>query len=454
MRTSVWEDISSERMEGVQGTPFTFFPSRETRGRFNGPWVQVSGSELPALIDRAAGPSGTIMEVTDDPTGDLRVIAPSLKALERTFARIDPSSTYHVREVPGAGREAYAVFCKDDRPHYLGALEMVELPSSTWTAGADIPLAGEGEVFLCPCATIPFDRTRSMISLSFDDLMDRGPGVHTYRWLVDDPSGTMHCRQAVGGPSPYVAALSSMTGVDMISLHWDLVRGSPFDRTAIPPGERIRAAFMGTLPGRFHDGFLVGSRSVEMALSMLTSIDGDDPSGQLTKLYRLCRGIPDDRALFRMIDMDILDPFYLQKLFKMNKAVHKLDGVRLDPVFPDTQSVHLVATARRRGLSTLEICDLSGLDHQELAGLEDMFGIVPKVERGSAAKGDLPVPLVLTYPEASDVLSRGYSGLNEGPSRGSVNTTYSMAEMFLCRDRDAILFSHVEEETVKRTIRE
>ena len=110
----------------------------------------------------------------------------------------------------------------------------------------------------------------------------------------------------------------------------------------------------------------------------------------------------------------------------------------------------MISTARRRGFSSFEICDLLGLKGHELLEIEARFGIVPRVESGGGPGGDLPAPLILTWPEASDVLIDTRGGDEHEASTTCDHVSCSLAAPFIVPDAGSILFAHMEEGMIRR----
>ncbi len=435
--SSVWGKIARGR-----GSVFRYIPSIGRTPALCSAWEEVRIDDLRDLVLRTIGRGEGVPEVTLDLDDDLRILAPSLSVLNDHLPDTMDAQSCHVRTVFSAGREFYALFQNDGAVRYLGALEMVEGPPAMWMVREDVPFAGEGEVFCAPPMTLPFGTKRSFIVRTITDLQGRGKGVFAYRWLVEESLGVSRVDRAATGPSPYSAALSALLGYDLFSLH----KGPEHNPTpqGIVPAERIRGFFMGTLPGRGHDGMLVGARSVELALAMFLGLDGL-PS--VERIKDISRKVSDDRALFSLLDRMEMDPFFLQKLFKLNKAHSRLGEHEMDPMFPDTVAVNVISSSRRRGLKSSGICELTGLTREALRDLEERFGIEPSVQRGIDLDGGFASPLVLSWHEASVVLVEGEE--RAGPERlhGRILVSTRMSDAFT-EDADGILYADIDEDVI------
>jgi hypothetical protein len=434
--SSVWGKIARGR-----GSVFRYIPSRGKNPTHCSDWEEVRLDDLRDAALRTIGRGEGIPEVTLDLDDDLRILAPSLSVLNDHLPDTVDAQTCHVRTAFSAGREFYALFLRNGAIRYLGALEMVEGPPAVWMIGEDVPSAGEGEVFCAPPMTLPFGTKRSLIVRTITDLRGRGKGVFAYRWLIEESLGLSRIDRAATGPSPYSAALSALLGIDLFSLH----KGP--EREGVPPGivpaERIRGFFMGTLPGRDHDGRMVGARSVELAIAMFLGVDGPPPVERIKVISKKVSG---DKALFSLLDRMEMDPFFLQKLFKLNKAHSRLGEHPMDTAFPDTAAVNVISSSRRRGVTSSGICELTGLAREALRDLEERFGIEPSVQRGNDLDGGSATPMVLSWPEASVVLVEGLERERER-LKGRILITTDLSDAFT-KDADGILYADIEEDVI------
>jgi hypothetical protein len=172
----------------------------------------------------------------------------------------------------------------------------------------------------------------------------------------------------------------------------------------------------------------------------------------LDRIRALSRDVPDDTALFALLDGSEMDPFFLQKLFKLNKAYYRLEDSEMDPLFPDTPAVNIISSSRRRGISSERICELTGLTEDSLHDIEESFGIRPSVEEGTRSTGDIARPLVLSWPEASATLVRPKEGVDAALPYGRITVSTRMIDAFLS-DAGPILYARPNEGTM-RALRE
>jgi len=354
------------------------------------PWERIDPRDAPEKVATILDQGKGIPEVTADPSDDQRFLIPDMKFLDSAFPDLEDEGALHIRIALMSGREYYTFYRKGDDISYLGAIEMMEMPPSVWMTGRRIPIAGEGAVFCAPAMTFPFGAMRSLLVKSLESFDTSEEGIIVRRWLYEGSTGSSLVEPVGNDHAAYRDAFEAVLGMDLERV----------DVVGTPPGDLLKGFYIGTLPGNSHLGRLVGARSVELSMAMALTLQGD--VGCLDRIRSLTRGIPDDRTLFSMLDRSELDPFYLQKLFKLNKAFYKLGSFATDPIFPDTRSVNLIASSRRRGLTTDEISSMTGLTSVQLEAIEMSFGIMPEMVEGGPGRS-----LVLSWPEASIHLKGG-----------------------------------------------
>ena len=426
-------------------TYFIHVPGRGPSGRVPSEWQELRLEEMPdAMRDLNLSGRG-VAEITDDPASDLKHIVISPERISGLYPEFRTDDALYMRSIPRAGREFYSIFTKWGSMEYLGTIEMLENPPADWLLDRKATLSGEGDVFCSPTMTLPLEMYRPLLITSFNDMRDREEGVHTYRWLCEPSLCISSIEHVNSGFDTYSKALSFMSGRDLSR------PGSSTERLRMPSfgnmplTESFRGFFAGTLPGEGHPGHLLGARSVELALSMLLGVKDSKSLPSVARLEGICRSMNDDGSLFDLIERSEMDPFFLQKLFKLNKAKQRTDMMPLFASFPDTRTINLIASSRRRGLSTDDICSLTGMDRVALRSIERTFGIEPRIEPAVDLDGGCFTPYILSWPEPSLVM-QGDRGNDEFVGVDGISITDTFPGSFRSSAVRGILFASFDDD--------
>ncbi|MDG6225613.1 MAG: hypothetical protein QCI82_08885 [Candidatus Thermoplasmatota archaeon] len=371
------------------------------------PWRVVRFADIQTEVMEVIRIGCGVAEVAEDPASDLKFILIHPVNASTLFPELRADDKLYIRTLPKAGRELCSIFIKCGSAEYIGSIEMLESPPSSWILGRKVRPFGEGEAFCSPPMTLPLEMQRKLLLSSLSDVKQRPDGLHSYRWLCEASVGAATVEYIGSGQNPYSEALSFMVGRDLnttASEFFDIQEVPMFD---MPLTESLRSFFAGTSGVGDHPGHLLGARSVELALSMLLQASDADNHPSLVRLKSICGSLVDDVSLFNLIDRREMDPFYLQKLFKLNKARQRTDMAPTSSAFLDSRTVNLIASSRRRGLTREEICLMTGMDFDALAKTEETFGIVPGIEPAIEGCHDGMPPLVLSWPEPSHVFGEG-----------------------------------------------
>lgn len=370
-------------------------------------WQELKMQELPDAIRGLNLSDRGVAEITDDPASDLKHIVLSPERISELYPEFRTEDALYMRSLPRAGREFYSIFINRDPMEYLGTIEMLDSPPADWLFDRVTTLSGEGDVFCSPPMTLPLEMCRPMLVSSFNDMRDRNEGLHTYRWLCEPSLDISAIEHVNSGFDPFCKTLSFMAGRDLSRPGSSLEHQGNPSFGDMPLTESFRGFFTGTLPGEGHPGHLLGARSVELALSMLIGVKDSKSLPCVARLEGICRSLNDDGSLFDLIGRREMDPFYLQKLFKLNKAKQRTDMMPLSASFPDTRTINLIASSRRRGLSREDICSLTGMDRASLCSIERTFGIEPRIEMAVDPDQGRFIPLIISWPEPSQIMQGG-----------------------------------------------
>jgi hypothetical protein len=95
----------------------------------------------------------------------------------------------------------------------------------------------------------------------------------------------------------------------------------------------------------------------------------------------------------------VIDPYFLQKLFKLPKIETRMESMVIDPDFPDTAANHLIKSAFRRGLDRDRIAEGLGIPINSMTQYLETFGIRPRLKYRYDLDHEIHLPLIVTWPE-------------------------------------------------------
>ena len=302
----------------------------------------------------------------------------NIKELESLFEDLNKDSTMEYRDLSRFGRAYLAVFLRSIQTHFLGLFEYLQPPDSSWLVNEKGGKIRFGNVFLYPARTLSWDQGERLKEDCFDLIPD-DPGLHNVLYLVDPDSERNLVTFLGRGPTHEALCLSAIRGRDYIRMHLESNMGEgfgpedigmdPMDMDWYYPG-----CAMGIVPENREKTFLVTGGTVEQALSYLIN-GAQNVNDFVTFLRQSLEEMNDSRILFRSIDGRSVDPFFLQKMFKLSKVRQKLLSLEAEGGPDSFQGLITLEKAVRRGFTRKGIMMITGMDGKDLDVALDKMNI-------------------------------------------------------------------------------
>lgn len=369
-----------------------------------GGWESCSADEIAAVLGTILD-EGLIMEMrVDNQYGDSTIMIDSPDGLD-PYIEVMPYGSRQIefRRIDRTGRMFLALFLNTMSNRFLGSIEMLKPPLSGWLWGGDPGPISAGDLFLTPPQTLPLDVKYRMIDGSKALIHGAEPGIHLFSWLLDrsmERTSVRHLGRRIG---PESVIISASRGIDLFDIHWRSVFDGPGSDIDIYPNgyaldEWYPGVFMGTYPSACDRDILVSGRTVEQALSYLV-YEGGGRYPVINTLSDIGRDMHTSDTLFDQINRGTVDPFYIQKIFKLPKIETRIESIKIKSDFPDSAAIHLIKTALRRGLDQDRIASGLGVSPDLLAGYIDTFDIKPRLKFRGDVSYQKHVPLIISWPE-------------------------------------------------------
>ncbi|MGA1822648.1 MAG: hypothetical protein ACMUIG_08975 [Thermoplasmatota archaeon] len=369
-----------------------------------GGWESCSADEISDVLESIID-SGRLMEIkVENPYGETNLLIDSPEGLS-PFTEIMPYGDRMIeyRVFDRTGRRFLALFFSGRSSYLLGSIEMLKPPEARWVLGEDPGPIGSGDIFITPSQTLPLDVRYRLIDESRNIIPNSLPGLHLISWMIDNSmenTRTDYMGRRIG---PEAVILSAAGGIDLFDLHWrGIIGGKHADDEILPAGysldEHHPGVFMGTYPSREGKDILVSGRTAEQAISYLLQ-EGIGKNPCVDAIRDIYRDMNDSSNLFDMIDRRIIDPYYLQKIFKLSKIENRLDAFKIVPGKPSHAAVHLIKTALRRGIDPGRIGKLMMDGEGDFDDYLETLRIRPRLKYREDMKFKEHVPLIVAWPE-------------------------------------------------------